>query len=220
MQIYPPPPRLPLLILPAFNLDFYTEVLDLHRLMLAFSEDPFFEKYRKLNEALCDVVQEYSLVSFYTLNVQVCMDRIACVKRFGGGGEVCCFTVEILLSVFACATLGSFYTLNVHVCMRRRVISSLFGVCAVCCPVELCTEPTPTGTHSNRFRSVSPSPAHAHMCAHSRAHNSPHIPLCVQTKDIMVAVTNAVDKANGYCYGSVEGADQSVFEIHVHTRTH
>ena len=43
--------------------------------------------------------------------------------------------------------------------------------------------------------------------------NAPCISLCAQDKDSMVALTNAVDKANGYCYGSVEGADQSVFEI-------
>jgi hypothetical protein len=55
----------------AFNLDFYTEVLDLDRLMLVFSEDPFFERYRKLNQALCDVIQEHSLVSFHTLDIQV-----------------------------------------------------------------------------------------------------------------------------------------------------
>jgi hypothetical protein len=34
-----------------------------------------------------------------------------------------------------------------------------------------------------------------------------------QQRDSMVALTNAVDKANGYCFGSVDGATQSVFEV-------
>lgn len=29
----------------------------------------------------------------------------------------------------------------------------------------------------------------------------------------MVALTNTVDKANGYCFGSVDGATSSVFDI-------
>lgn len=29
----------------------------------------------------------------------------------------------------------------------------------------------------------------------------------------MHALINAVDKANGYCFGSVQGADQSVFSV-------
>ena len=56
---------------PAFGLDYYTEVLDLHYLLEHMSDEPFFRKYKKLNEALITVVEDYSLVSFIPLTVQV-----------------------------------------------------------------------------------------------------------------------------------------------------
>ncbi len=34
-------------------------------------DDPFFQKYKRLNEALVGVVEDYSLVSFVALDVQV-----------------------------------------------------------------------------------------------------------------------------------------------------
>ena len=58
------------------NIDFYTEVLDLSYLMRNknFSQDKFqpklAKKYRQFNQALCEVIQDYSLVSYLTLNVQ------------------------------------------------------------------------------------------------------------------------------------------------------
>ena len=55
----------------AFNLDYYTEVLDLQYLLEHLSEDPFFHKYKKLNEALVGLVEDYSLVSFIPLDIQV-----------------------------------------------------------------------------------------------------------------------------------------------------
>ncbi|XP_067666928.1 GPN-loop GTPase 2-like [Haliotis asinina] len=54
----------------AFNLDFYTEVLDLNYLLDHLQDDPVFQKYKKLNEALIGVIQDYSLVSFVMLNIQ------------------------------------------------------------------------------------------------------------------------------------------------------
>ncbi|XP_071800903.1 GPN-loop GTPase 2-like [Asterias amurensis] len=54
----------------AFNLDFYTEVLDLQYLLQYMEGDQFLKKYKKLNEALIGLVQDYSLVSFVTLNIQ------------------------------------------------------------------------------------------------------------------------------------------------------
>ncbi|XP_046354620.1 GPN-loop GTPase 2-like [Haliotis cracherodii] len=54
----------------AFNLDFYTEVLDLNFLLEHLQDDPVFQKYKKLNEALIGVIQDYSLVSFVMLNIQ------------------------------------------------------------------------------------------------------------------------------------------------------
>ena len=55
----------------AFGLDYYTEVLDLGYLLEHLSDDPFFRRYKRLNEALIGLVQDYSLVSFIPLNVQV-----------------------------------------------------------------------------------------------------------------------------------------------------
>lgn len=54
----------------AFNLDFYTEVMDLSYLLDHLASDPFFKKFRNLNEKLAEVIQDYSLVSFVPLNVQ------------------------------------------------------------------------------------------------------------------------------------------------------
>lgn len=55
----------------AFNLDFYTEVMDLTYLLDHLAADPFFKKFKRLNEKLAEVIQDYSLVSFMPLNVQV-----------------------------------------------------------------------------------------------------------------------------------------------------
>ncbi|KAM6967448.1 GPN-loop GTPase 2 [Aplochiton taeniatus] len=54
----------------AFNLEFYTEVMDLSYLLDHLAADPFFKKFLHLNEKLADVIQDYSLVSFVPLNVQ------------------------------------------------------------------------------------------------------------------------------------------------------
>ncbi|KAK7157966.1 hypothetical protein R3I93_009234 [Phoxinus phoxinus] len=54
----------------AFNLDFYTEVLDLSYLVEHLALDPFFKKFHRLNVKLAEVIQDYSLVSFVPLNVQ------------------------------------------------------------------------------------------------------------------------------------------------------
>ena len=55
----------------AFNLDFYTDVMDLTYLLDHLAADPFFRKFLKLNEKLAGVIQDYGLVSFVPLNVQV-----------------------------------------------------------------------------------------------------------------------------------------------------
>nr|XP_056702402.1 GPN-loop GTPase 2 [Euleptes europaea] len=54
----------------AFNLDYYTEVLDLSYLLDHLASDPFFKNYHRLNQKLVEVVEDYSLVSFVPLNVQ------------------------------------------------------------------------------------------------------------------------------------------------------
>lgn len=52
-----------------FALDFYTDVLRLDYLIDVLDDGPFTKKYKKLNAALVDLVQDYSLVSFIPLNV-------------------------------------------------------------------------------------------------------------------------------------------------------
>ena len=42
-----------------FNLDYYTEVLDLEYLMDTFPEDNFTKKYKQLNEALTGLINDY-----------------------------------------------------------------------------------------------------------------------------------------------------------------
>lgn len=50
-----------------FDLEFYTEVLDLSYL---FDEDKFTQKYAKLNAAIIGLVEDYSLVQFLPLSVE------------------------------------------------------------------------------------------------------------------------------------------------------
>lgn len=74
----------------AFNLDYYTEVLDLSYLVDHLASDPFFRNYRRLNEKLVEVVEDYSLVSFVPLSIQVGGAELA-----GSAGDVAsCFQRE------------------------------------------------------------------------------------------------------------------------------
>ncbi|XP_022977082.1 GPN-loop GTPase 2 [Cucurbita pepo subsp. pepo] len=54
----------------AFNLDFYTDVQDLSYLQHHLDQDPRSAKYRKLTKELCDVVEDFGLVNFTTLDIQ------------------------------------------------------------------------------------------------------------------------------------------------------
>lgn len=73
-------------ISPAFNLDFYTDVLDLNYLLEHIKDDPFTQKYKKLNEALVGLVEDYGLVSFKTLDVQVSVG--SCQNVDGKAGRI------------------------------------------------------------------------------------------------------------------------------------
>lgn len=53
----------------SFNLDYFCEVLDLSYLLERINDDPFTKQFKKLNEALCSVIEDYSLVSFFPLNI-------------------------------------------------------------------------------------------------------------------------------------------------------
>lgn len=54
----------------AFNIDFYTQVLDLKYLLEALDNAPGMKKYTKLNAAIVSMVEDYSLVTFQPLDVK------------------------------------------------------------------------------------------------------------------------------------------------------
>jgi len=53
-----------------FNLDFYTDVLDLEYILQTLPEDNFTKKYKQLNEALTGLISDYSLVNFVPITVK------------------------------------------------------------------------------------------------------------------------------------------------------
>lgn len=54
----------------AYNLEFYTDVEELSYLQYHLDQDPRSSKYRKLTKGICDVIQDFSLVNFTTLDIQ------------------------------------------------------------------------------------------------------------------------------------------------------
>jgi hypothetical protein len=54
-----------------FNLDFYTQVMDLSYLLQQLDDAPLTSKYRKLNEALCELIEDFGLVGFHPLCIEV-----------------------------------------------------------------------------------------------------------------------------------------------------
>eukprot|EP00897_Mesotaenium_endlicherianum_P004597 jgi/Mesen1/4165/ME000219S03297 len=60
----------------AFGLDYYTDVQDLSYLQRHLNKDPRNAKYRKMTAALCELVEDFAMVSFTTLNIQVCIPEM------------------------------------------------------------------------------------------------------------------------------------------------
>lgn len=54
----------------AHRLDFYTQVQDPSRLFKILEDGTVLDKYKRLNLALCELVEEYSLVGFYALCIE------------------------------------------------------------------------------------------------------------------------------------------------------
>eukprot|EP00252_Welwitschia_mirabilis_P008096 TRINITY_DN19800_c0_g1_i1.p1 TRINITY_DN19800_c0_g1~~TRINITY_DN19800_c0_g1_i1.p1 ORF type:complete len:270 (-),score=55.60 TRINITY_DN19800_c0_g1_i1:76-783(-) len=54
----------------AFNLEFYTDVQDLTYLQQHLDQDPRSARYRKLTRNLCQLIEDFALVSFSTLDIQ------------------------------------------------------------------------------------------------------------------------------------------------------
>lgn len=55
----------------AFNLDYYTQVQDLDYLLERLESETRGKKFSALNRAIAELVEEYGLVSFHTLAVEV-----------------------------------------------------------------------------------------------------------------------------------------------------
>jgi GPN-loop GTPase len=66
---------------PKFNLNYYTDVLNLNYLVDTLDSDKLLSKFKKLNKKICDVVQDYSLVSFMTLNIQKKASVLRCIQQ-------------------------------------------------------------------------------------------------------------------------------------------
>lgn len=64
----------------AFNLDYYTDVLDLSFLLEALDDNPHTARFRNLNAALVEVVEDFSLVNFIPLSVRD-QDMLAAAAR-------------------------------------------------------------------------------------------------------------------------------------------
>ena len=60
--------------------NFYTEVLDMRQLVDCMSDDAFAKRFKKLNEALTELVENYSLVSFIPLCIKS-KERMLAVMR-------------------------------------------------------------------------------------------------------------------------------------------
>jgi len=52
------------------SLEFYTNVADLSFLQYHLNQDPFMKRFHQLNEALCDLIEDFGLVGFETLCIQ------------------------------------------------------------------------------------------------------------------------------------------------------
>lgn len=66
-----------------FNLDFYTEVQDLDYLQYELDKDPRMGKgkFKELNKAICEIVEDFGLVGFTTLCVEDKMSMASLVKQ-------------------------------------------------------------------------------------------------------------------------------------------
>lgn len=55
-----------------FDLRYYTEVQDLSYLLDSLDQRPRMAKFKTLNKAMVELVEEYGMVGFETLAVEVC----------------------------------------------------------------------------------------------------------------------------------------------------
>ncbi|VDL96979.1 unnamed protein product [Schistocephalus solidus] len=103
-----------------FNLDFFTEVLDLSYLVEQLDDVPFFAKYKKLNRRLAELVQDTALVHFLILDVQ---DRthLEQIMRHADKGNGYVFGTDeqrTLQSMLSCASGAEFS--NDLICLAQE----------------------------------------------------------------------------------------------------
>ncbi|XP_067094528.1 GPN-loop GTPase 2 [Osmerus mordax] len=108
----------------AFNLDFYTEVLDLTYLVDHLAADPFFKKFHHLNEKLAEVIQDYGLVSFVPLSVQD-RESMTRVLRTVDKANGYCFgdLEERNLQVLMSAAVGADFQFSSTLGVQERYVS-------------------------------------------------------------------------------------------------
>ena len=63
-----------------FNLSYYTEVMDLDYILDHLNNDFSTKKYQRLNKAICEMISDFSLVSFQTLAIE---DKDSVTKLLG-----------------------------------------------------------------------------------------------------------------------------------------
>nr|XP_048290044.1 GPN-loop GTPase 2 [Myodes glareolus] len=109
----------------AFNLDYYTEVLDLSYLLEHLASDPFFSHYRQLNEKLVQLIEDYSLVSFIPLNIQD-KDSIQRVLQSVDKANGYCFGVQEQRSLEAMmsAAMGADFHFSSTLGIQEKYLAS------------------------------------------------------------------------------------------------
>ncbi|KAK2844358.1 hypothetical protein Q5P01_011017 [Channa striata] len=109
----------------SFNLDFYTEVMDLTYLLDHLAADPFFKKFRHLNEKLAEVIQDYSLVSFVPLNVQDKESMIQVLRAVDKANGYCFGDLEERnLQAMMSAAVGADFQFNFTLGVQERYVDT------------------------------------------------------------------------------------------------
>ncbi|KAJ3417401.1 GPN-loop GTPase 2 [Chytridiales sp. JEL 0842] len=87
----------------AFNLDYYTEVQDLSYILNELeSQDKFSKRLSKLNKALCELIEEFSLIGFHTLQIEDKESVLSLCQHIDkANGYVFGYNEDTDLSVFA-----------------------------------------------------------------------------------------------------------------------
>lgn len=109
----------------AFNLDFYTEVMDLSYLLDHLAADPFFKKFHQLNKKLAEVIQDYSLVSFVPLNVQDKQSMITVLRAVDKANGYCFGDLEERnLQAMMSAAVGADFQFDMTLGVQEKYIET------------------------------------------------------------------------------------------------